>query len=215
MWAIIALHHELMFVLIVVFGLVAYILARVIWAFRADSYYPLFLVRNTWLELGWTLIPAFVLIGLALPTFALLYGLDDVLEPAITVKVVGHQWYWVYEYGDYGDCGYESYLRVDSALGDLRLLEVDMPLVLPAFVHIRLIVVSGDVLHSFAVPALGLKCDAVPGRLNQLALFILRDGLFYGQCSEICGIQHGFMPIVVESVGLEAYLNWVGLLENC
>ena len=158
------------------------------------------------------------------PSFALLYSIDEVVSPNINLKVIGHQWYWSYEYGDFlkTDTGkgimFDSYIvgEDDLSLGGLRLLEVDHRVKLPINQHIRVLVSSADVLHSWAVPSLGIKIDACPGRLNQVSLYILRKGVFYGQCSEICGVNHGFIPIVVESLDKEAYIDWVSnnLLKN-
>ena len=171
---------------------------------------------NTNLEIVWTVTPSFILMVIAIPSFALLYSMDEIVDPSLTLKVIGHQWYWTYEYSDYsvndeGSIVFDSYMipEDDLELGQLRLLEVDNRVVLPVNTHIRIIITAADVLHSWAVPALGIKCDAVPGRLNQTSLFLKREGVFYGQCSEICGANHGFMPIVVEGVQLNDYLNWV------
>jgi cytochrome c oxidase subunit 2 len=151
----------------------------------------------------------------ALPSFALLYSIDEVIDPAVTIKVVGHQWYWSYEYSDFeaqlGTINFDSYMIPEDELemGELRLLEVDNRIVLPVNTHIRVLVTAADVLHSWAAPSLGVKMDACPGRLNQTSLFILREGVFYGQCSEICGVGHGNMPIVVEAVALDKYISWL------
>jgi heme/copper-type cytochrome/quinol oxidase subunit 2 len=140
--------------------------------------------------------------------------MDEIIDPVITIKIIGHQWYWSYEYSDeYNtqELNFDSYMVATSDLekGQLRLLEVDNRLVLPANTHVRLIITSSDVLHSWAVPSLGIKLDACPGRLNQTTLFVKREGVFYGQCSEICGINHGFMPIVVEVTNTQNYINWL------
>jgi len=154
---------------------------------------------------------------IAIPSFALLYSMDEVVDDqAMTIKAIGHQWYWTYEYSDYNSSDeqsltFDSYMipEDDLELGQLRLLEVDNRVVLPAKTHIRIIVTSADVLHSWAVPSLGVKCDAVPGRLNQISLLVQREGVYYGQCSEICGTNHAFMPIVVEAVSRKDYGFWV------
>jgi len=139
-----------------------------------------------------------------------------VIAPALTLKVIGYQWYWSYQYSDYNgldrpSLAFDSYMLDESELqtGDLRLLEVDNEVVLPINTHIRIMLTASDVLHSWAVPALGVKTDAVPGRLNQIPLFIKRAGVFYGQCSELCGVNHAFMPIVVKAVEPADYLDWV------
>jgi cytochrome c oxidase subunit 2 len=192
-------------------------------AFRQIYNLPDKTVHGTALELGWTIAPTLILLMIALPSMALLYSIDEIVEPSLTVKVIGHQWYWSYEYStDLTVDGeqlidadetflFDSYLKDESDLeiGELRLLEVDNRLVLPIQKHIRVIVTAADVLHCWAVPALGIKMDACPGRLNQVALFIPRPGLYYGNCSEICGSRHGYMPICVEAVPFEDYCNWL------
>ena len=161
-------------------------------------------------------LPSLILIFIAVPSFALLYSMDEIVDPAITLKAIGHQWYWSYEYSDYNlddetAINFDSYMipEDDLEIGQLRLLEVDNRVVLPIKTHIRVLITGADVLHSWAVPSLGVKCDAVPGRLNQVHVFLKREGVFYGQCSELCGANHAFMPIVVEGVSLENYMSWV------
>ena len=159
--------------------------------------------------------PSIILYLIAIPSFYLLYSIDEVLDPSITLKAIGHQWYWSYEYSDYkinfDNLVFDSYMIPEDELelGELRLLEVDNRIVLPQNTHIRVLVTAADVLHSWAVPSLGIKVDACTGRLNQTSVFLLRDGIFFGQCSEICGVGHGNMPIVVESVSLDKYINWL------
>nr|QHV36850.1 cytochrome c oxidase subunit II [Hyperoodon ampullatus] len=161
-------------------------------------------------ETIWTILPAIILILIALPSLRILYMMDEINNPSLTVKTMGHQWYWSYEYTDYEDLNFDSYMIPTSDLkpGELRLLEVDNRMVLPMKMTIRMLVSSEDVLHSWAVPSLGLKTDAIPGRLNQTTLMSTRPGLFYGQCSEICGSNHSFMPIVLELVPLENFEKW-------
>lgn len=163
------------------------------------------------IEVVWTVIPAVTLIFIALPSLRLLYLLDEVNDPTITLKVIGHQWYWRYEYSDFNQVEFDSYIIPldDLELGGFRLLEVDNNIVLPILTQIRAIVTAADVLHSWAIPALGVKIDGTPGRLNQVSFYINRAGLFYGQCSEICGANHRFMPIVIESVSAKWFLNWI------
>lgn len=214
MLSITSLHHEVMYVLLLTLGSVLYLLLRAL-ANAAGNTAPMFLAQHTLLELIWTLVPSFLLLLIALPSFVLLYSLDELVNPALTVKAIGNQWYWSYEYADsvLGDAlSYDSYMLPTSTLasGMLRLLETDAAMVLPILLHIRLLVTSADVLHSWALPSIGAKCDAVPGRLNQVSIFLLREGLLYGQCSEICGLQHGFMPINLEAVAADAFLSWLG-----
>lgn len=215
---ILRFHHDLMFILILVVVFVFWILFVCLHYFKVCTFYSAAsTVHGTFIEVVWTLIPAFILIVVAVPSFAQLYSVDEVVNPALTLKVVGHQWYWTYEYSDFFDFGSKESLVFDSYMileeeqveGDLRLLEVDNRLVLPVGLYIRLIVTAADVLHCWTVPSFGLKIDACPGRLNQASLFQRRGGQFFGQCSEICGINHGFIPIVVQAVSLEKFLSWV------
>jgi len=181
--------------------------------------------HNYLLEIIWTIIPTLILILIAVPSFVVLYCMDEVVNASITLKVIGHQWYWSYEYSDYflnfsdrktNTINFDSYMIPEDELksGQLRLLEVDSRVVLPTNVNVRILVTAADVLHSWAVPSLGIKIDAVPGRLNQGIMFIKRPGIFYGQCSEICGVNHGFMPIVVEAVELKDYLKWIEIQKT-
>jgi len=170
------------------------------------------------LEIIWTILPVFVLIAIAVPSFALLYSIDEIIDPTLTIKVIGHQWYWSYEYTDYTNnkVNFDSYMIAenDLQLGDLRLLEVDRKVWLPINTHIRVLITANDVLHAWAIPSFGIKMDAVPGRLNQVSLYIKREGIFYGQCSELCGVNHGFMPIVVKAVPLNLFNIWINFLFN-
>nr|YP_009093864.1 cytochrome c oxidase subunit II [Marisa cornuarietis]AIT57572.1 cytochrome c oxidase subunit II [Marisa cornuarietis] len=169
------------------------------------------LVEGQAIETIWTVIPAVILVFLALPSLRLLYLLDEVGDCSLTVKTMGHQWYWSYEYSDFLNIEFDSYMSPGDDLneGDFRLLEVDHRAILPINTDVRILVSSADVIHSWAVPSLGVKADAIPGRLNQLGIFIKYPGIFYGQCSEICGANHSFMPIVIEAVPLETFMNWV------
>lgn len=217
MQGIIDLHHDIMFFLIIILIFVLWMLVRTLWHFNYKrNPIPERIVHGTTIEIIWTVVPSIILMFIAIPSFALLYSMDEVVDPAITIKAIGHQWYWSYEYSDYNtsdeqSLAFDSYMVAedDLELGQLRLLEVDNRIVVPAKTHLRFIITSADVLHSWAVPSLGVKCDAVPGRLNQAAIFIKREGVYYGQCSELCGTNHAFMPIVVEAVSLDDYVSWV------
>lgn len=167
-------------------------------------------------ELIWTILPAIVLVLLALPSLQILYIIDEIDEPDLTLKAIGHQWYWTYEYTDFKDLSFDSYITptTDLPLGHFRLLEVDHRIVIPIESPIRVIITADDVLHSWAVPALGVKTDAIPGRLNQTSFITTRPGVFYGQCSEICGANHSFMPIVVESTPLKYFEARSSLLSS-
>jgi cytochrome c oxidase subunit 2 len=217
MQGIIDLHHDICFFMVVILVFVLWMLVRTLYHFQqGKNPVPEKIIHGTTIEIAWTVAPSLVLVLIAIPSFALLYSMDEVVDPAVTVKAIGHQWYWSYEYSDYNtsdepSIAFDSYLIPEDDLepGQLRLLEVDNRVVVPVNTHIRMIITSADVLHSWAVPSLGVKCDAVPGRLNQTPIFIKREGVFYGQCSELCGANHGFMPIVVEAVSLENYVNWI------
>lgn len=217
MEGIINLHHDLMFFICAVSIFVSWMLFRTLWHYNQENnQIASTLTHGTLIEIIWTTTPALILLIIAIPSFSLLYSMDEVISPTITIKTLGHQWYWSYEYSDYVNnddetINFDSYMipEEDLELGQLRLLEVDNRMVIPVNTHIRIIVSAADVLHSWAVPSLGIKCDAIPGRLNQTSLFVKREGLYYGQCSEICGINHGFMPIVVEVVKLPNYIFWI------
>ena len=217
MEGIINLHNDIMFFLIVIGVLVGWVLFRTCAGYDESlNATPSKVVHGTTIEIVWTITPALVLMIIAVPSFALLYAMDEIIDPAITLKIVGHQWYWSYEYSDYCADGsepiaFDAYMLPEEDLepGNLRLLEVDNRVVLPVDTHVRLIITAADVLHCWAMPSFGVKMDACPGRLNQTSVFIKREGTYYGQCSEICGVNHGFMPIVVDAVSLEDYVRWV------
>jgi len=214
------LHHDLMFFITFILFFVLVVLIRTLFYFKQnDSYNDVLsrsVVHGTTIEIIWTVVPSLILIIVALPSFALLYSIDEVVDPSLTVKCIGNQWYWSYEYSDFensiGSIAFDSYMVPEDELevGELRLLEVDNRVVIPVNTHVRLLITAADVLHSWAVPSLGIKVDACVGRLNQTSLFVLREGVFYGQCSEICGVGHANMPIVVEAVPVSNYIAWLG-----
>ena len=219
MEAIVELHNNIMYFLAVILFGVGWILISVVKNFIKNKS-PIsnkYLNHGTLIELIWTITPALILILIAFPSFKLLFLIDDVTDPHISLGVESHQWYWSYQYADFtkNEDGslieFDSYLVPESDLekGALRLLEVDNRVILPDILHTRFSIQSADVIHSFAVPSLGLKCDAYPGRLNQVSALINRFGTFYGQCSEICGMLHSSMPIVLQSVSLEKFLTYI------
>jgi len=217
MEGIINLHNDIMFFLVVIGTLTGWMLFRTCVGYD-EGVHPTAskVVHGTTIEIVWTITPALVLMIIAVPSFALLYAMDEIIDPAITLKIVGHQWYWSYEYSDYCADGsepiaFDAYMLPEDDLepGNLRLLEVDNRVVLPVDTHVRLIITAADVLHCWAMPSFGVKMDACPGRLNPTSIFIKREGTYYGQCSEICGVNHGFMPIVVDAVSLEDYIRWI------
>lgn len=225
---IIDLHHDIMFFLIIITALVMWLLFKIIHLFNNHKLKIkrfFYLTHNTKIEIIWTIIPAIILFLIALPSYTLIYNLDNLNDPVITLKIIGHQWYWSYEYPGIVWDLYESdnnrikyfYLDLDHLRNlnimfdsymlqeddiinkGFRLLEVDNIIILPIEANIRLIITAVDVIHSWTIPSLGLKMDGIPGRLNQVGLTILRKSIFYGQCSELCGINHAFMPICLKS----------------
>nr|YP_009925547.1 cytochrome c oxidase subunit II [Tanea lineata]QNH82270.1 cytochrome c oxidase subunit II [Tanea lineata] len=200
-------HDHAMMILVMIISLVGYAAVSLM----TNKLTCRSLVEGQEIETIWTIIPAIILIFLALPSLRLLYLLDEVGDCGLTLKSIGHQWYWSYEYSDFLNIEFDSYMIPTNDLekGDFRLLEVDHRIVLPTQTDIRVLVTSADVIHSWTVPSLGVKADAVPGRLNQLSFYIKYPGVFYGQCSEICGANHSFMPIVVEAIPLENFMEWV------
>lgn len=167
--------------------------------------------HNTPIEIVWTVVPIVILLVIAIPSFKLLYFEGVVPESDMTIKVIGHQWYWSYEYPDHDGIAFDSFIKeaADLEPGEPRLLAVDNRLVVPVNKTVRLQLTSTDVLHSFAMPAFGVKMDTVPGRLNETWFKAEREGIFYGQCSEICGVNHGFMPIAIEVVSQEKFDEWL------
>nr|YP_009118100.1 cytochrome c oxidase subunit 2 [Malawimonas californiana]AJF22856.1 cytochrome c oxidase subunit 2 [Malawimonas californiana] len=237
------LHHQIFFFLIIILTVVSMYLFKIIFSFsyRKDIldllseanqyiYIPVLspyidkrlalrtreVPHNLFLEIIWTIVPAIVLLYMAIKSFSLLLVGQFIPEPALTFKAIAHQWYWTYEYSDYmldnnNSILYDSYMLPEEILnpGQFRLLEVDNRIVLPTNTHIRILTTSTDVIHAWTVPSLGVKVDALPGRLNEMNIFITRPGVFYGQCSEICGVNHGFMPIVIEAISPKSFGEWI------
>nr|YP_009059856.1 cytochrome c oxidase subunit II [Cyclopsetta fimbriata]BAP58941.1 cytochrome c oxidase subunit II [Cyclopsetta fimbriata] len=205
-------HDHALMIVILISTMVLYTIMAMVTAKVTDK----LILDSQEIEIIWTILPAVVLILIALPSLRLLYLMDEINSPHLTVKAVGHQWYWSYEYTDYEEVAFDSYMipTQDLAPGHFRLLEADHRMVVPTESPVRVLVSAEDVLHSWAVPALGVKVDAVPGRLNQTTFLVSRPGVFYGQCSEICGANHSFMPIVVEAVPLYNFETWVTLMAE-
>lgn len=170
-----------------------------------------YLLHGQTIEVIWTILPAIILLFIAFPSLRILYLLDEVNNPSISLKTIGHQWYWSYEYSDFSGIEFDSYIipQNEISLDTFRLLDVDNRVILPINNQIRILVSATDVLHSWAIPSLGVKIDASPGRLNQTNFFINRPGLFFGQCSEICGANHSFIPIVIESIPTNHFIKWI------
>lgn len=208
---LISFHDHTLIILTLVISVVSY----AIYTIMVNKYTNRYLIEAQQIETIWTIVPAIILIFLALPSLRLLYLTDEVSNPAITLKAIGHQWYWRYEYTDFTDIQIDSYIipTTDLSPGEYRLLEVDNRIVLPIQIEVRVLVTAADVIHAWTVPALGVKVDAVPGRLNQLGFTINIPGVFYGQCSEICGANHSFIPICVEVVNIKSFTNWITHFE--
>nr|UFZ12997.1 cytochrome c oxidase subunit II [Protohermes grandis] len=200
-------HDHTLLILIMITMLVGYLMMTLFF----NKFTNRLLLEGQTIEIIWTILPAITLIFIALPSLQLLYLLDEISDPSITFKAIGHQWYWSYEYSDFLNTEFDSYMIPMNEMTDnnFRLLDVDNRIILPMLSQIRVLVTATDVLHSWTIPALGVKIDATPGRLNQTSFFINRPGLFYGQCSEICGANHSFMPIVIESVSTNSFINWI------
>nr|YP_002317384.1 cytochrome c oxidase subunit II [Spinachia spinachia]QHN51611.1 cytochrome c oxidase subunit II [Spinachia spinachia]BAG83095.1 cytochrome oxidase subunit 2 [Spinachia spinachia] len=199
-------HDHTLMIVFLISTMVLYIIVAMVSTKLTNKY----ILDSQEIEIIWTLLPAIILVLIALPSLRILYLMDEVNNPLMTIKAVGHQWYWSYEYTDYEDLGFDAYMipTQDLSSGQLRLMETDHRMVVPAESPIRILISADDVLHSWTVPSLGVKMDAVPGRLNQTAFITSRPGVFYGQCSEICGANHSFMPIVVEAVPMTYFEGW-------
>nr|WCK12002.1 cytochrome c oxidase subunit II [Thoradonta yunnana] len=168
-----------------------------------------YMLNDHFIETIWTMMPAMVLILIAIPSLHLLYMMDDSNESTITVKTIGRQWYWSYEYSDFQKIEFDSFMINENNLSSFRLLDVDNRAVMPIYTNIRILTSASDVLHSWTIPSLGIKIDATPGRLNQSIFFIKRPGLMFGQCSEICGMNHSFMPIAIEAINTKSFIKWI------
>lgn len=167
------------------------------------------ILHNHLIEIIWTLVPIVILLFIVIPSLKILYNIEEYLSSYITIKILGHQWYWRYEYRDFENIEIDSFIINLLDIRDFRLLDVDNRLILPYNLIIRGLISSLDVIHSWAIPSLGIKVDAIPGRINQFIIYINRSGLYYGQCSEICGINHRFIPIVLEVTNLIKFFNWL------
>ena len=172
--------------------------------------------HNTVVEILWTVIPVVLLIIIAIPSFRLLYVSETIPKADLTIKAIGNQWYWSYEYPDYGDIVFDANMLNDDELSDpkLRLLETDTQIVVPVNKVVKLQITSNDVLHAWTIPAFGVKMDAVPGKLNETWFKANKEGIFYGQCSELCGPKHAFMPINVKVVSDKEFKDWIGFAKE-
>nr|YP_010040746.1 cytochrome c oxidase subunit II [Basilepta fulvipes]QOZ40924.1 cytochrome c oxidase subunit II [Basilepta fulvipes] len=200
-------HDHTLMILVIITVLVGQIMINVFF----NKFTHRFLLEGQIIEVIWTILPALILVFIAIPSLRLVYILDEINNPAISIKTIGHQWYWSYEYSDFNNIEFDSYMIPTNTLENymFRLLDVDNRLVIPYNSQIRILVTATDVIHSWTIPSMGVKIDATPGRLNQVNLISNRPGLFFGQCSEICGANHSFMPIVVESISPKYFISWV------
>nr|WLE66200.1 cytochrome c oxidase subunit II [Aphidius gifuensis]WLE66239.1 cytochrome c oxidase subunit II [Aphidius gifuensis]WLE66369.1 cytochrome c oxidase subunit II [Aphidius gifuensis]WLE66382.1 cytochrome c oxidase subunit II [Aphidius gifuensis]WLE66395.1 cytochrome c oxidase subunit II [Aphidius gifuensis] len=202
------------FIMMILFMIMIFIIYIMSWFFF-NKFINRQIMHNQLLELIWTLIPMLILVFMAIPSLKILYMVEEIINPFMTLNILGHQWYWSYEYVDFKNLLLDSFMIQDNFidLGNYRLLEVDNHLIIPYNMNIRFLVSSVDVIHSWAISSLGIKVDATPGRVNQIMSNLNRVGIFYGQCSEICGLNHSFMPIVLESTNLLFFFNWVKNFE--
>ncbi len=207
--------HDML--LVIIFAIAIFVLLLLVWVvIRYNAHAnpkPSQFTHNVLIEVLWTVIPVAILVVIAIPSFQLLYYQDRIENPDMTLKVTGRQWYWDYEYPDHEGIAFSSYPlgedELNPAQGDIRLLSTDNKVVLPIDTNIQILMTGGDVIHSWTIPAFGVKIDAIPGRLNETWVRIEKPGTYYGQCSEICGKDHAFMPIEVKAVTKEEFEQWV------
>jgi cytochrome c oxidase subunit II len=208
-----AFHDELLIIITLITVFVLGLLVYVMWRFNhRRNPVPSRTSHNTVIEMLWTVVPVLILIIIAIPSFKLMYYMDRVPNPEMTIKVTGHQWYWSYEYPDQGGLAFDSNIIPEDQLkpGQKRLLDVDNPLVVPADTIIRVLVTGTDVIHSWFVPSFGVQEYAIVGRLNESWMKIEHPGTYYGQCNQICGLNHAFMPIKVDALSKDAFQQWLG-----
>nr|AGP50176.1 cytochrome c oxidase subunit II [Ktenopteryx eosocallis] len=198
-------HDHTIFIIMMIMFNITYMLIFNI----KNKYINIKIKENQMIETIWTMIPPMILIMIALPSLHLLYLMDEIKSPTLTIKIIGHQWFWSYEYSDFMNIEFDSYLINKINKKNFRLIEVDNKTILPFKYNIRLLISSEDVIHSWTIPSLAIKMDAIPGRMNQTNMFLNRPGMFFGQCSEICGINHSFMPIQVESINMIKFIKWI------
>nr|ATD53039.1 cytochrome c oxidase subunit II [Aphrophora sp. EMHAU-2015-Zz062722]ATV98832.1 cytochrome c oxidase subunit II [Aphrophora sp. EMHAU-15062702] len=199
-------HDHTLMILIIITMMVGYIMINL----TQNNLVNRYLLEGQMIELIWTIMPALTLIFIALPSLKLLYLMDEINNPSVTIKSIGHQWFWSYEYSDFKNLEFDSYMK-SYEISQFRLLDVDNRVILPFLTQIRMLTCSSDVIHSWTIPSLGVKVDSLPGRLNQAAFILSRPGLIFGQCSEICGSNHSFMPISIESISMINFIKWLKL----
>nr|YP_010363605.1 cytochrome c oxidase subunit II [Trichogomphus mongol]UNZ12719.1 cytochrome c oxidase subunit 2 [Trichogomphus mongol] len=205
-------HNHALMILLMITVLVGYMMVTLFF----NQFNNRFLLEGQTIEIIWTTLPAITLIFIALPSLRLLYLLDEINNPLVSIKAIGHQWYWSYEYGDFMNFEFDSYMVPSASMPveNFRLLDVDNRMIIPYNSQIRLMITAADVIHSWTIPALSVKVDATPGRLNQISFLMNRTGLFFGQCSEICGANHSFMPIALESIPPSIFTKWISKMNK-
>nr|UFK32247.1 cytochrome c oxidase subunit II [Eurhadina acapitata] len=204
---LIMFHDHTMMIIMMITITVGYMMSLIL----IKKFNNRFMMENQLIELIWTMMPALMLVFIAMPSLKILYMLEETAKPIISIKTIGHQWYWSYEYSDFKKIEFDSYMKPtkDMLTNEFRLLETDNKMVIPINTQTRMLMSSTDVLHSWTIPVMGIKVDASPGRINQGNIIMNRPGLFYGQCSEICGANHSFMPITLEGVSMKSFINWI------
>nr|YP_010029338.1 cytochrome c oxidase subunit II [Aphis spiraecola]QOU10377.1 cytochrome c oxidase subunit II [Aphis spiraecola] len=198
-------HDHTIFIIIMIMSTITYMMMFIM----KNKFINIKISENQMIEFIWTTTPPIILIFIAMPSLHLLYLMDEIKCPILTIKIFGHQWFWSYEYSDFSNIEFESYMMNELNKENFRLIEVDNKTILPFKFNIRLLISSDDVIHSWTIPSLAIKMDAIPGRMNQINLFMNRPGMYFGQCSEICGINHSFMPIQIESINLNKFIYWI------
>nr|AEF13166.1 cytochrome oxidase subunit II [Hormaphis similibetulae] len=198
-------HDHTIFIILMIMIIITYMMMFII----KTQFINIKIMENQMIEIIWTTIPPIILIFIAMPSLHLLYLMDEIKSPIMTIKIFGHQWFWSYEYSDFFNIEFESYMINNLNKENFRLIEVDNKTIIPFKFNIRLLISSNDVIHSWTIPSLAIKMDAIPGRMNQINLFMNRPGMYFGQCSEICGINHSFMPIQIESININKFILWI------
>nr|APX40865.1 cytochrome c oxidase subunit 2 [Phyllotreta foudrasi] len=199
-------HDHTMMILTIITILISYLILSLM----INKFSHRYLLEGQTIEIIWTILPSIILIFIAIPSLRLIYILDEINNPIISIKTTGHQWYWSYEYSDFKNIEFDSYMLPNNENNyQFRLLDVDNRVTIPFKSNIRMMVTAADVIHSWTIPSIGVKIDALPGRLNQINFYTNQPGLFFGQCSEICGANHSFMPIVLESISPNYFLKWI------
>nr|AZL93375.1 cytochrome c oxidase subunit 2 [Pimpla luctuosa] len=198
-------HDHAIMILLMITIIIIYIISSIILNNMTNK----FIMQNQTIEIIWTIIPMIILIYMAMPSLKILYLNDEINDPLISIKSIGHQWYWSYEYSDFKNIDFNSFMTKSDMLNHFRLLDVDNRMIIPFNNQIRMLINSIDVIHSWTIPSLGIKIDSIPGRINQTLMLINRPGIFFGQCSEICGMNHSFMPIVIECTSNLNFISWL------